>query len=191
MNVVLTGLRGSGKSTLGRVLARLMGYRFRDTDRDIVRRAGMSINEIVAQSGWEHFRAVEREVVGEAARLGNHVIAVGGGALIDEENARVVKDRAVVVLLVCDLQVLAARIARHSHRPSLTGQGPAEAEIAQVWEQRRDRYLAVADVTYDVSAQSGNESNDLQMKAAAIHRLLLQTDRFAAGQRPGAKRIST
>ena len=178
MNVVLTGLRGSGKSTLGRVLARLMGYRFRDTDRDIVRRAGRSINEIVAQHGWEHFRAVERKVVSEAAQLRNHVIAVGGGALIDEENARVVKESAVVVLLICDLQVLAARIARHSHRPSLTGHATAEAEIAQVWEQRRDRYHAVADLTYDVSAQSGNEADDLRFKAAAIQRLLLQKDRF-------------
>ena len=86
-----------------------------------------------------------------------------------------------MVLLVCDLSVLAARIARHSHRPSLTGQGPAEAEIAQVWEARRERYLAVADLTYDVSGQSGNESDDLKRKAAAIHRLLQQTDRFAAG----------
>ena len=178
MNVVLTGLRGSGKSTLGRVLARLMGYRFRDTDRDIVRRAGMSINDIVAQSGWDHFRALERQVVSEAAQLRDHVIAVGGGALVDEENARVVKENAVVVLLVCDLPVLAARIARHSHRPSLTGQASAEAEIAQVWEQRRDRYHAVADLTYDVSAQSGNEANDLRHKAAAIHSLLLQTGRF-------------
>ena len=180
MNVVLTGLRGSGKSTLGRVLARMMGYRFRDTDRDIVRGAGMSINEIVAQHGWDHFRAAEREVVCEAAQLRHYVIAVGGGALIDEESARVVKESAVVVLLTCDLQVLAARIARHSHRPSLTGQASAEAEIAQVWEQRRDHYHAVADVTYDVSAQSGNEANDLRSKAAAIHRLLLQSGRFEA-----------
>jgi shikimate kinase len=158
-----------------------MGYRFRDTDRDIVRRAGMSINEMVAQSGWDHFRAVERQVVSEAAQLGNQVIAVGGGALIDDENARVVKESAVVVLLVCDLPVLAARIARHSHRPSLTGQASAEAEIAQVWEQRRERYHAVADLTYDVSAQSGNEANDLHFKAAAIHRLLLQRDGFEGG----------
>ena len=181
MNVVLTGLRGSGKSTLGRVLARLLDYRFRDTDRDIVRRAGMSINDMVAQSGWDHFRAVERQVVSETAQLPNQVIAVGGGALVDDENARVVKESAVVVLLVCDLDVLAARIARHGHRPSLTGQASAEAEIAQVWEQRRDRYHAVADLTYDVSAQSGNEANDLQFKAAAIHGLLLQTDRFEGG----------
>ena len=181
MNVVLTGLRGSGKSTLGRVLARLMGYRFVDTDRDIVRRAGMTINDIVAQHGWDHFRALERQVVGETAQLRNHVIAAGGGALIDKESARVVRESAVVVLLVCDLPVLAARIARHSHRPSLTGQAPAEAEIAQVWEQRREHYEAVADLTYDVSAQSGNESDDLHFKAAAIHRLLLETERFAAG----------
>ena len=92
-----------------------------------------------------------------------------------------------------DLSVLAARIARHSHRPSLTGQGPAEAEIAQVWEARRERYHAVADLvaqvwearreryhavadlTYDVSAQSRNEGDDLRRKAAGIHRLLRQT----------------
>ena len=181
MNVVLTGLRGSGKSTLGRVLAGLLGYGFRDTDRDIVRRAGMSINDIVAQHGWDHFRALERQVVANAARLRKHVIAVGGGALIDADNARVVKEHSIVVLLVCDLAVLAARIARHSHRPSLTGQGAAEVEIAQVWEERRARYHAVADLTYDVSAQSGNEADDLHRKAAAIHRLLLQTERFAAG----------
>ncbi len=181
MNVVLTGLRGTGKSTLGRVLARLLGYGFRDTDKDIVRRAGMSINDIVAQHGWDHFRNLEHQVVAGAAKLHQHVIAVGGGALINEENARVLKEHSIVVLLVCDLAVLAARIARYSHRPSLTGQGPAEAEIAQVWEERRERYHAVADLTYDVSAQSRNEGDDLRRKAGAIHRLLHQTDRFTAG----------
>ena len=60
MNVVLTGLRGTGKSTLGRVLAHLLGYGFRDIDKDLVRRAGRSINDIVAQNGWEHFRTPER-----------------------------------------------------------------------------------------------------------------------------------
>ena len=181
MNVVLTGLRGTGKSTLGRVLARLLGYGFRDTDKDIVRRAGMSISDIVAQHGWDHFRNLEGQVVAGAAKLHQQVIAVGGGALINEENARVLKERSIVVLLVCDLTVLAARIARHSHRPSLTGQGPAEAEIAQVWEERRERYHAVADLTYDVSAQSRNEGDDLRRKAGAIRRLLQQTDRFTAG----------
>lgn len=181
MNVVLTGLRGTGKSTLGRVLSRLMGYGFHDTDRDLVRRAGMSINDLVAQHGWDHFRALERRVVANAARLRRHVIAAGGGALIDTDNARILKEGSVVVLLVCDLAVLAARIARHSHRPSLTGQGPAQAEMAQVWAERRERYHAVADLTYDVSAQSGNEADDLRRKAEAIHCLLLQTDRFTAG----------
>ena len=181
MNVVLTGLRGTGKSTLGRALARRLGYGFRDTDQDIVRRTGMSINDVVAQHGWDHFRTLERQVVTDAARLRKHVIAAGGGALIDEDNAHSLKESSVVVLLVCDLPVLAARIARHSHRPSLTGQGPAAAEIAQVWEERRERYHAVADLTYDVSAQSRNEGDDLRRKAEAIHRLLQQTDRFTAG----------
>jgi shikimate kinase len=77
-----------------------------------------------------------------------------------------------VVLLVCDISILRQRIATQGSRPSLTGQGSATTELAQVWETRRARYLEIADLLYDVSAESADCRHDLKRKAMAIHRLL-------------------
>ena len=178
MNVILTGLRGTGKSSVGKVLARRLGFAFFDTDTRIEERAGCRIAEIVSQHGWEHFRALERQVVTRVAATDRHVVAAGGGTLIDEENARLLKTRGVVILLLCALPILQRRLAVGSNRPSLTGQGSAEAELAQVWEARRVRYHAVADVTYDVSAQSADTTEDLEHKAADLEVLLGQLPRF-------------
>ena len=178
MNVILTGLRGTGKSSVGKVLARRLGFAFVDTDIRIEERAGCRIAEIVAQHGWEHFRALERQVVTEVTATDRQVVAAGGGTLIDEENARLLKTRGVVVLLLCALPILQRRLAVGSNRPSLTGQGSAEAELTQVWEARRARYYAVADVTYDVSAESADITEDLKRKAADLEVLLGQLPHF-------------
>jgi shikimate kinase len=82
-----------------------------------------------------------------------------------------------VVLLVCDIPTLQRRIASHGNRPSLTGQGSATAELAQVWDERRQRYGEVADLIYDVSAESPDSQADLQRKAMAIYELLQQAGR--------------
>ena len=184
VNVILTGLRGTGKSSVGKVLAQRLGFTFIDTDTLIEALAGSRIAAIVAQRGWEHFRALERQVVTRVAATDRHVVAAGGGTLIDEENARLLKRRGVVVLLVCELPILQRRIALESNRPSLTGligQGSAEAELAQVWEARRARYQAVADVMYDVSAESANVVEDLARKAADLEALLHQSPGFRMG----------
>ena len=178
MNVILTGLRGTGKSSMGKVLARRLGFVFVDTDIRIEEHAGARIAEIVAQHGWEHFRALERQVVIGVAATDRQVVAAGGGTLIDEENARLLKTRGVVILLLCALPILQRRLAAGSNRPSLTGQGSAEAELTQVWESRRARYHAVADVTYDVSAESADMTEDLERKAADLEGLLSQLPRF-------------
>ena len=178
MNVILTGLRGTGKSSMGKVLARRLGFVFVDTDIRIEEHAGDRIAGIVAQHGWEHFRALERQVVIGVAATDRQVVAAGGGTLIDEENARLLKTRGVVILLLCTLPILQRRLAAGSNRPSLTGQGSAEAELTQVWEARRARYHAVADVTYDVSAESANMTEDLERKAADLERLLGQFPHF-------------
>jgi shikimate kinase len=181
VNVILTGLRGTGKSSVGKVLAQRLGFTFVDTDTLIEAFAGGRIAEIVAQHGWEHFRALERQAVTCVAATDRHVVAAGGGTLIDEENARLLKTHGVVVLLVCALPILQRRIALGSHRPSLTGQGSAEVELAQVWEARRTRYHAVADVMYDVAAESANMVEDLERKVADIEALLRQSPRFRSG----------
>jgi shikimate kinase len=178
VNVILTGLRGTGKSSVGTVLAQRLHFAFVDTDTRIEELAGCRIAAIVAQHGWEHFRALERQVVSQVAAADRHVVAAGGGTLIDAENARLLKARGVVVLLLCDLSILQRRLALGSNRPSLTGQGSAAVELAEVWEARRERYHRVADMTYDVSAESGNIVEDLERKAADIEALLHQALRF-------------
>ncbi len=176
MNIVLTGLRGTGKSSLGLVLAKQLGYTFLDTDQAIEAQAGLRIADIVAQSGWDRFRALERHVVQEIAAADTHVIAVGGGTLMDERNVKYLKSSAVVVLLTCELDILQRRIGGESNRPSLTGRGSAVTELAQVWEDRREQYYSVADHTYDVSHESGNLAQDLWYHAMAIRELLHDQD---------------
>ena len=180
MNIILTGMRGTGKSSLGAILADRLGFAFVDTDVAIETLAGVHIADIVTRHGWDHFRALERQVVANIVAADRQVIAAGGGTLIDEENAARLKAQGIVVLLVCVLPILQHRIAGGGNRPSLTGQGSAVTELEEVWQARRARYTAVADLTYDVSMESDDPMQDLQCKAAAIHTLLLQTARFTA-----------
>jgi shikimate kinase len=175
VNVILTGMRGTGKSSIGRLLAHLLGFAFVDTDAAIETLAGVRIADLVARHGWEHFRALERQVVAHIATGDRQVIATGGGTLIDEENAKQLKIRGVVVLLVCAVPILQRRLGAGENRPSLTGQGSAVAELEHIWNARRARYREVADLSYDVSAESANSMPDLQQKARAIQELLRQT----------------
>ena len=178
VNVILTGMRGTGKSSIGHVLAELLNYDFLDTDTAIEALANMRIADIVVAHGWEHFRALEQRVVTQSAALQRHVIAAGGGTLIDEQNAASLKAHGVVVLLVCEIATLQQRIDPEGNRPSLTGQESAVTELDKVWQDRRETYHAVADLTYDVSSQSEDFDQDVQRKALAICERLRQFPRF-------------
>src|SRR5215831_5816220 len=168
---------------MGKVLAQRLNFAFVDTDTRIEKLAGCRIAAIVAQHGWEHFRALERQVVTQVAATDRHVVAAGGGTLIDAENTRLLKVHGVVVLLVCEISILQRRLTLGSNRPSLTGQGSAAVELAQVWEARRERYHSVADATYDVSTESTNVVEDLERKAADVEALLHQIPCFYTGKR--------
>jgi len=181
VNIVLTGLRGTGKSRIGAALAQQLGYTFLDTDVAIEAQAGMRIADIVERHGWSHFRDLEREVVVQTAAADRHVIATGGGTLMDACNAKRLKAKGVVVLLLGDLPILQRRIGAEGNRPSLTGQGSAVAELNRVWAERRERYYAVADLTYDVSPESGDVDEDVRQKAAGIQTLLDQYDGWVSG----------
>ena len=178
MNVILTGMRGTGKSSIGALLADRLAYTFVDTDAAIEAQAGHPIAEIVTQHGWAHFRALERQVVAQLADADHQVIAAGGGTLIDPDNAQHLKSRGVVILLECDIPRLQRRIEQSNNRPSLTGQGSPVDELMHIWHTRKQHYYAAADLFFDVSNESDDITKDLCDKVASLYQLLTQQNFF-------------
>lgn len=147
MIVWLVGMPGSGKSTVGRRVARRLGARFVDADREIERRAGMEVEAIFASGGEREFRRLEAEVVADLARRDGLVVACGGGAVLAEANREAMRRSGAVVLLEAPLEVLAERIGRSGGRPLLARGG----DLAAMAEARAEAYRAAADHTVDAT----------------------------------------
>ena len=147
--LVLVGMRGVGKTTLGRALAARTGAVFVDVDERFVSRHG-PIAAFVAQHGWPAFRAREAELVA-AALQPNTIVATGGGAVTEESTRSLLRERARVLWLEAPLDVLRARLANDAaQRPSLTG-APVLDELAAVLAARTPMYAEVAHVRVDAT----------------------------------------
>ena len=120
-NIVLTGFMGTGKSTIGKQIARRLKWPFVDADEEIVRRAGMPIPQIFARFGEPHFRQIEREVCRDLAEREQTVIATGGGMLVDPANREMMQARGLVVCLTASLKTLARRLHNDGSRPLASG----------------------------------------------------------------------
>jgi shikimate kinase len=157
MNLVLTGYRCSGKSSVGRILASKLGMEFSDTDAFIEERTGTDIETLVAEYGWDHFREEEQKAVGLLARLDSRVIATGGGVVLTEKNIRNLKAKGWVVWLKAEPRVLEKRMREEQERgvvrPPLTGEDPLE-EIERVLEERTPYYEESADFVIDTGRLS-------------------------------------
>ena len=151
MNIVLTGMRGTGKTTLGKKLSKEIGWDFVDLDHWIEERVGMPIQDYVNERGWKAFRDAEKQAAKACSHLNKTVISTGGGTLMDPENAELIKKTGVVVLLLCNPETLRTYLEASYERPSLTENKSALEEIEEIWEQRKDQYYAVADLTHDTS----------------------------------------
>ena len=138
MNVALTGFMGAGKTTTGRRLARLLGLAFVDTDAEIERRHG-SIPDIFLARGEPEFRRLESTVLAELSRGGPHVIAVGGGAVLDAANRRRLRRGGVIVHLAVSPQSAWRRVAHRRHRP-LLGDRPDLERITALMQAREQAY---------------------------------------------------
>lgn len=144
--IVLIGPMGAGKTSIGKRVARVLGVPFSDSDAAVVRANG-PIDQIFADKGEEHFRALEREAVAACLEAGG-VVALGGGAVLDPETQRALAAHRVVLLTV-EPRVVASRI-RGTKRPLLQGDD-AIGRWNGVYEQRRELYERLADVTFDTS----------------------------------------
>jgi shikimate kinase len=125
-SLVLVGLMGVGKSTIGRRLAARLGLPFVDADDEIERAAGMSIQDIFDRHGEPAFRDGERRVIARLIDGPPKVIATGGGAFVNEETRRLILDKATAVWLDADIDVLVGRVSRRDGRPLLKGKNPRD-----------------------------------------------------------------
>lgn len=122
--IVLVGLMGAGKSTVGRRLAARLGMHFIDADEEIERAAGMSVAEMFEKYGEAAFRDGERRVIARIIAGPPCVLATGGGAFVNAETRALILAEALAIWLDADVDTLAARVARRNSRPLLVGKDP-------------------------------------------------------------------
>ena len=163
MSVALIGYRGSGKSTVGKRLADRLWQPFVDTDELVVRKAGASIKDIFETRGEAAFRDIEAEVVAEVSKLADHVIALGGGAVLREENRRALKDAGLkLIYLRCEPAELVKRIQADpttaEARPDLTELGGGIEEVRRVLAEREPIYRSVMTAELDVTYLSPQDA---------------------------------
>ncbi len=148
--ILLVGMMGAGKTTVGQALARRLGYPYLDSDEEVQRQSGQTVREIFETRGEAAFRALEKQALAQAVTsLGPVVVSVAGGAVLDPDNRRRMRQAGLVVWLRASLQTLARRVgAAQGHRP-LLGEDPLAA-LTRLYQQRRPLYAQVADLVIDV-----------------------------------------
>jgi shikimate kinase len=164
-NIFLIGPMGSGKTAVGRHLARLLRFAFHDSDADIEGRTGVDIAFIFEKEGEAGFRVREKESIERLTRLQAIVLATGGGAVIDEENRRVLAERGVVVYLATSIDQQIERTRHGRHRPLLNDTDP-EQKLHDLMRRREQLYAQIADLTVPTDGRR------VQLVAEEIHQAL-------------------
>lgn len=165
--VVLIGLMGAGKSTVGRRLAARLGRPFKDADGEIEKAAGCSIEDIFSRRGEAAFRDGERRVIARLLEEPPHVLATGGGAFMDPGTRARIVDHGVSVWLRAELDVLVKRIGRRGGRPLLKDGDPRD--ILKNLMETRGPIFAQADIAVDTGDEPPDVTVDQIMVALEAH----------------------
>ena len=161
-SIVMIGLMGCGKSSVGRRLANAIGLPFNDADEEIEKAAGKSIPDIFADYGEAHFRDRESRIIARLLSSGPQILATGGGAYMRPETREMIAASGIAVWLRADLSVLMNRVLRRDNRPLLKTADP-EAKMRQLIDERYPVY-ALADITVD-SRETSHEDTVRQVIA--------------------------
>ena len=179
-SIALIGMMGAGKTTVGRLLARLLGWTFVDTDEIIETQTGMSIPEIFRERGESSFRLLERTVIEEISKRSRTVIALGGGAVLDERNRSVLSKCLRSICLWADAETLQGRLT-DSPRPLLEVDG-VNSGLRELLSQRRLAYVQTADLILDATSRVSSMVRSLLRRRKAMRRGQSQPPHFATGQ---------
>lgn len=149
-NIVLIGFMGSGKSSVGRMIAARLDYRFIDTDQLVVQKNGAEISEIFQKQGEPYFRDQEHLALESLRDTERCVIATGGGIVTRPENIALLRELGFVIWLTADEEVIFERVSRNTKRPLLHTANPRET-ISLLLAQRNPLYAEAAQFTFDTS----------------------------------------
>ncbi len=150
-NLVLTGFMGTGKTSLGKLLAEKLGRGFVDLDQKIEQDTGMTIPQIFEKYGEKYFRELEKNAVKEVAARKNLVIATGGGTVKDEENIKLLKESGVMVCLTTEPEEIFRRTERRGERPVLDAGDEDRLNTIKKLLAERQKFYAQADYTVDTT----------------------------------------
>lgn len=150
-NLILIGFMGTGKTSIGKLLATKLGRGFIDLDQKIERDTGMSIPKIFEVHGEKYFRELEKSAVRETCAKKNLVIATGGGTVKDSENFRLLKNSGVIICLTCEPEEIFNRTVRRGERPILDGAGDERLATIKKLLAEREKFYSKADYTVDTT----------------------------------------
>jgi len=155
-SIVLIGMMGAGKSSVGAYLRRRMGFALLDTDAIVASKFGMPIPEIFARYGETKFRDAETEALRRMRTEEQTIIITGGGIVLRKENIEILRSQAVIVWLDGDEEILFARASRKKNRPLLQAKNPRKA-FSHILGARRPLYANIADIRVDTSVLTNEE----------------------------------
>jgi shikimate kinase len=154
MNIFLIGYRCSGKTSVGKFIANSLGWSFIDTDEELVKERGLSITEFVSKQGWDAFRQMEKTIIKQVSDLDDHVVATGGGAVVDIENVKHMKRNGILVWLKADSEAVKKRMLQDNSsgdfRPALTSKEAVD-EIGKMLSIRNPYYEKAMDFAVDTN----------------------------------------
>jgi shikimate kinase len=163
-NIVLTGFMGTGKTVVGKELARLLHRKLIDIDTEIEKSQKMTINEIFRRFGEPRFREIETEMIRNVSKKKNVIISTGGGAVLKQENVNALREAGIIICLMATHETILQRTSKNSQRPLLLVENPLE-RIKRLLEFRMP-YYNKADIIVDTA-----EKTPLQIAEEIIEKI--------------------
>lgn len=160
MNIALIGFRGTGKTTIAKILAKNLDRKIISTDEEIEKKTKMKISAFVKKHGWDKFRDIESEITEHICDFDDCIFDTGGGIIMRNENITNLKKTSLIILLTADLKTITARLRGSKDRPAIKKSKFLD-EIGEVMQEREEKYTKAADYAIDTSRLSPEETSKL------------------------------
>jgi len=155
-NIFIVGLMGSGKTSIGKLLAKKTGRLFIDIDNEIIKESDMTITEIFNKFGENYFRDLEHKILSKAKSTENHVISTGGGIILKLENIKIMKNSGTIIFLDIDVETQLSRVKNKKNRPLLDGDNMI-GNLVNIKKERDYIYKNISDYIISISEKNKSE----------------------------------